>query len=298
MHSRTGPPRWPGSEQEGHRPRHVDGNPPGLISTCETAAGVAYSTVASVQPCFLGHPARPEPRSFAGIRLITRSSGWPCPHSERWSPSRCSCWLTQRSSVISALHSWPGSGSQRRFSAPWSTSRYSWPTALPPRLLGCSAPAICVGRCGRASTAAGSHSWSVQPHSSLAGRLRLGWCRCSGRRPTWPLMRRPICGSACSEFRRCCSFSLAPACYVGCRTLGLRWWSRSPVPSGTSSSTCCWCTGSASASPARPSAPSSRSPRWPRLSLGWSYSVHAGIVLRCDRTGPVSGDRSAPACHS
>ena len=74
VHSRAGRFRWPGSEQDGHHPRHVDGDPPVLISGCETCPGVLPPD-RSVGRAMLfrlrrPHPPRPFRRHVADREIL------------------------------------------------------------------------------------------------------------------------------------------------------------------------------------------------------------------------------------
>ena len=98
----------------------------------------------------------------SGTRTTGRSSGSPCRRSARWSPSRCSCSPTRRSSATWAPRSWPALGDRRGGCwPPPSRCASSWPTAPPPRWPAGSAPATCVPPCARASTASGWRSASA-----------------------------------------------------------------------------------------------------------------------------------------
>ena len=75
---------------------------------------------------------RPADSASSPRRTTGRSSGWRCPPSAPWWPSRCSCSPTRPSSGTSAPRSWPGSAWPAPCWRPRSRSASSSPTARPP----------------------------------------------------------------------------------------------------------------------------------------------------------------------
>ena len=161
------------------RRSHVDGPAPGSVYPQVTTS---YTQPRRPGPSEPARPSdsyvaldsagdEPDPRPDAAgsttRRRTGRSSGSPCRRSSRWSPSRCSCSPTRRSSATSAPRSWPGSASPARSSRRRSGCASSWPTAPPPRSPAGSAPATSAARWPRASTGSG---WRCSSASLDHGR--------------------------------------------------------------------------------------------------------------------------------
>ena len=140
--------------------------------------------------CSESHADRLEvvhPRDAAGRRAATaRSCGWPCRPSWRWSPSRCSCSPTPRSSATSAPRSSPASASPAPCCRPRSGCASSSPTAPPRRVArhlgaGDLRGALAQGIDGLWLAVA--HRRASPPCAGvLAGRAR--WSGCSAPAPT------------------------------------------------------------------------------------------------------------------